>query len=96
MSRGELSKNDISPYILLLYVGFFSILFLIVGYTIYSLVTRKDLSFIFECFDFSEVGSGLKLFFYFWELLFLAPSPNFYYSCHILFFPNFTYGNRYH
>ena len=72
MSRGELSKNDISPYILLLYVGFFSILFLIVGYTIYSLVTRKDLSFIFECFDFSEVGSGLKLFFYFWELLFLA------------------------
>ena len=48
----------ISPYLLLLYIGFFSIVFLIVGYTIYSLITRKSLSFIFECFDFSEVDNG--------------------------------------
>ena len=55
----------ISPYLLLLYVGFFSIVFLLVGYVIYSLIARKDLSFISECFDFSEVDNGLKLFFYF-------------------------------
>ena len=55
----------ISPYLLLLYVGFFSIAFLLVGYVIYSLIIRKDLSFISECFDFSEVDNGLKLFFYF-------------------------------
>jgi hypothetical protein len=55
----------ISPYLLLLYIGFFSIVFLLVGYIIYSLITRKDLSFISECFDFSEVDNGLKLFFYF-------------------------------
>jgi len=55
----------ISPYLLLLYIGFFSIVFLIVGYTIYSLITKKDLSFVFECFDFSKVDNGLILFFYF-------------------------------
>ena len=55
----------ISPYLLLLYVGSFSIVLLLVGYIIYSLITRKDLSFIIECFDFSKVESGLKLFFYF-------------------------------
>jgi hypothetical protein len=55
----------ILPYLLLLYVGFFAIVMLFVGYAIYSLITRKDFSFIIECFDFSEVENGLKLFFYF-------------------------------
>ena len=55
----------ISPYLILLYIGFFSIAFLIVGYTIYSLIFQKGLSFIFECFDFSKVDNGLILFFYF-------------------------------
>ena len=55
----------ISPYLLLLFVGFFSIAIIFVGYTIYSLITRKDLSFFYECFDFSEVHSGLILLFYF-------------------------------
>ena len=55
----------ISPYLLLLFVGFFSIAIIFVGYTIYSLITRKDLSFFYECFDFSEVHSGLIILFYF-------------------------------
>ena len=55
----------ISPYLLLLYIGLFSILILFVGFTIYSLLVRKDLSFFSESFDFSKVDSGLELFFYF-------------------------------
>ena len=55
----------ISPYLLLLYIGLLSIVMLFVGYIIYSLVTQKDLSFISKSFDFSNVDSSLKLFFYF-------------------------------
>ena len=60
----------ISPYLILLYIGFFSIAILIVGYTIYSLITRKNLSFFLECFDFSKVDNGLILFFFLGTFIF--------------------------
>ena len=50
-----------SPYLCLLYLGFFSTILILIGYALYSLIIYKDLSFITHSFDFSNVENQLKL-----------------------------------
>ena len=53
----------LSPYLCLLYLGIISEVLVIIGYVIYSLIAYQNLSFIIDCFDYSGVESGIKIFF---------------------------------
>ena len=55
----------LSPYLCLLYLGIISEVLIIIGYVLYSLISYQNLSVIIDCFDFSGVENGIKIFFYY-------------------------------
>ena len=54
----------LSPYLVLLFLGIFTSVFISLGYLIISLIKYKDLSLIIDCFDFSGINNGFTLIIY--------------------------------
>ena len=52
----------ISPLLCLLYIGFLSIIFTIIIFSVYSLIENQDLSFLKDNFDFSQNQMGPKFY----------------------------------
>ena len=59
----------LSPLLCLLYIGFLSIIFTIIIFSVYSLIENHDLSLIKDNFDFSQNQMGVK--YYIFLVLFL-------------------------